>query len=96
MVSAHIWIDSVRVKITLSEAQRIALEYIDGSPGKSGKFWRDLGISPQSLSGLERRNLIKAEYRIATSETTILSRRWFLTDVAVVVLESLQIQKEGK
>lgn len=63
----------------LTKAQMNALGKIAETPRKSGSFWRDLGISPGTISRLEDQGLIGAAYRVATSETTILRRSWDIT-----------------
>ena len=62
----------------LTKQQTHALKQIADSFGKSGRFWRDLGIRPQIISILEAKGLIGAEYRTLTGETTILRRQWFI------------------
>ncbi len=63
----------------LTDLQKHALAQIETAPRKSGKFWRDLGISPQTIASLENRGLIGAIWRPATGETTILRRSWSIT-----------------
>lgn len=64
----------------LTDAQRRALTFIDGSPGKSGAFWRDLSVSPTTISHLENAGLVGALWRPASGETSILRRSWHITE----------------
>jgi len=62
----------------LTEAQRCALGYISGCPQKSGGFWRDLGVSPSIIAGLETAGLVTALYS-AVGASRIIDRAWSIT-----------------
>lgn len=71
----------------LTEAQLKALTSIETNPRKSGRFWRDLGISPQTIARLETEGLVGAAWRPFTGETTILTRSWLITEHGRAALE---------
>lgn len=63
----------------LTATQIKALKWIAGWPGKSGNYWRNLGVHPNTISSLENKGLCQAGYRVFTGETTILRRQWHPT-----------------
>ena len=71
----------------LTEARRVALGYIVENPRKSGRFWRDLGVAPSVIAGLENDGLVGAPYHAMTGETTILRRSWVATDAGRAALQ---------
>lgn len=71
----------------LTDAQRCALGYISGSPQKSGGFWRDLGVSPSIIAGLETAGLVTALYS-AVGASRIIDRAWSITDAGRASLEA--------
>lgn len=71
----------------LTTKQKHALDQIAETPGKSGRFWRDLGISPVTISCLESKGLVGAGYSIFTGETSIVRRRWSVTQSGRAALE---------
>jgi len=70
----------------LTEQQTHALKLIADSFGKSGRFWRDLGIRPQTIAILESKGLVGAIWRPFTGETTILKRSWHITEASRAAL----------
>lgn len=68
----------------LSNAQKSALHDISVSPGKSGRFWNDLGHPAQTLFALKRRDLIRCDTRGYES-----SRQWafWITEKGKKVLQ---------
>ena len=70
----------------LTGIQRRALTFIEDAPGKSGAFWRDLSVSPTTISNLENAGLVGALWRPATGETSILRRSWHITDAGRAAL----------
>ena len=70
----------------LTAIQRRALKFIDGSPEKSGAFWRSLSVSPTTISNLETAGLVGARWRPATGETSIIRRAWSITDAGRAAL----------
>nr|WP_278388448.1 hypothetical protein [Brucella intermedia] len=70
----------------LTEQQTHALTLIADSFGKSGRFWRDLGIRPQTIAILESKGLVGAIWRPFTGETAILNRSWHITEAGRAAL----------
>lgn len=78
----------------LTSGQHHALSWISEAPGKSGRFWRDLGVTPQVIAGLETLGLVGAQWRQATGETSILTRAWNATDAGRAALEASRTERE--
>ncbi|MBI1620311.1 hypothetical protein [Aquamicrobium zhengzhouense] len=71
----------------LTPKQRAALQLLADTPRKSGKFFRDLGVSPITLANMEGLGLAGAIWRQATGETTVLRRSWYITDAGRAALQ---------
>ncbi len=73
----------------LTEMERSALQSIRISQGKSGQYWRDLGVLPILISNLEAMGYVTAVDR-AVGSNPIINLAWFITDAGRRALESRQ------
>lgn len=71
----------------LTEKRRDALRQIADVPGKSGDFWRSLGVSAQTLIAAELDGLLEGR-GASFFDDGALRRRWFITDAGRAALEA--------
>lgn len=66
----------------LSEAQRNGLKQVSISPGKSGAFFRDLGVHVRTLVSLERLGLVEG-----SGDFRPIRQQWRLTQTGAARAE---------
>lgn len=74
---------------TLTKARIKALAWIAESPNKSGAYWRDLGVSPATISWLEDARLIRtATFPVIGNSSVVIRSTWVATDAGRAALEA--------